>query len=204
MDLRQLEYFLRVAQRKNISLAAAELNIAQPTLTKSIKLLEEQLGVKLFERLPRGVVLTSFGTTLLRHAEAVHVQMKDAGHEIAAQRSGAVGTVAIGAGPTWLRRYLPAALARTISSHPSIRVRVEAGFDESLFRALRQGEFDFVEFRSPYLHHPEEDDGRGYGLIGGTIDAVASLLHGLRILRAHTFLHFMLLRRRYVPAKQSN
>jgi DNA-binding transcriptional LysR family regulator len=42
IDLRQLEYFLRVAQRKNISLAAADLGIAQPTLTKSIKLLELQ------------------------------------------------------------------------------------------------------------------------------------------------------------------
>src|SRR5437879_4359032 len=118
MDFRQLEYFLRVAQRKNISLAAVDLNIAQPTLTKSIRLLEEKPGCKWFERLPRGVALTTFGTTLLRHAEAVHVQMKDAGHEIAAQRSGAVGTVLIGAGPTWLRRYLPAALARTISAHP--------------------------------------------------------------------------------------
>src|SRR5215469_4705109 len=107
MDFRQLEYFLRVAQRKNISLAAADLNIAQPTLTKSIKLLEDRLGVKLFERLPRGVALTPFGQTLLRHAEAVHVQIRDAGQEIAAQRSGTVGTVAIGAGPTWLRSYLP-------------------------------------------------------------------------------------------------
>jgi Bacterial regulatory helix-turn-helix protein, lysR family len=70
VDLRQLEYFLRVAQRKSISLAAADLNIAQPTLTKSIKLLEQQLGVRLFEWLPRGVVLTPFGPTLLRRAEA--------------------------------------------------------------------------------------------------------------------------------------
>lgn len=149
MDLRQLEYFLRVAQRKNMSLAAADLNIAQPTLTKSIKLLEEQLGVQLFERLPRGVALTSFGTTLLRHAEAVHVQLKDAGHELAAQRSGAVGTVVIGAGPTWLRRYLPGALARTMASHPAVRIRIEAGFDESLLRALRQGELDFVVAEIP-------------------------------------------------------
>jgi len=68
MDLRQLVYFLKVAQRKNISTAAAELNITQPTLTKSIKLLEDQLGVKLFDRLPRGVALTLYGATLLRHA----------------------------------------------------------------------------------------------------------------------------------------
>lgn len=149
MDFRQLEYFLRVAQRKNISLAAADLNVAQPTLTKSIKLLEEQLGVKLFERLPRGVSLTSFGITLLRHAEAVHVQLKDAGDEIAAQRSGAVGMVVIGAGPTWLRRYLPVALAHTMSAHPLIRVRIEAGFDEALLRALRQGELDFVVAEIP-------------------------------------------------------
>jgi Bacterial regulatory helix-turn-helix protein, lysR family len=75
VDLRQLEYFLRVAQRKSISLAAADLNIALPTLTKSIKLLEQQLGVRLFEWLPPGVVLTPFGPMLLRRAEAVHVQV---------------------------------------------------------------------------------------------------------------------------------
>src|SRR5215813_7834620 len=69
MDLRQLEYFLRVAQRRNISLAAAELNITQPSLTKSIKLLEKTLGVRLFERLARGVELTDYGHTLRRHAD---------------------------------------------------------------------------------------------------------------------------------------
>jgi len=99
MDLRQLEYFLRVAQRRNISIAAAELNITQPSLTKSIKLLEKNLGVRLFDRLARGVELTDYGQTLLRHAEAVHVQIGDAGQEIAALRSGTFGAVAIGAGP---------------------------------------------------------------------------------------------------------
>lgn len=149
IDLRQLEYFLRVAQRKNISMAAADLGIAQPTLTKSIKLLEEQLGVRLFERLPRGVALTSFGQTMLRHAEAVHLHMKDAGDEIAAQRSGTTGTVVIGAGPTWLRRYLPTALSGTVAVHPGVRIRVEAGFDEALLRALRQGELDLVVAEIP-------------------------------------------------------
>lgn len=77
--------------------------------------------------------------------------MKDAGQEIAPERSRAVGTVVIGAGPTWLRRYLPPALARTISAHPAMFVRFEAGFDESLFHALPQGELVFViaEIPSP-------------------------------------------------------
>jgi DNA-binding transcriptional LysR family regulator len=149
MDLRQLEYFLRVAQRKNISTAAAELNITQPTLTKSIKLLEDQLGVRLFERLPRGVALTSFGETLLRHAEAVHVQVKDAGDEINALRSGTFGSVMIGAGPTWLRRHLPLAVARVIAKHPAIHIQVDGSFDETLLRALRQGQLDFVVAEIP-------------------------------------------------------
>src|SRR3954464_5201619 len=142
MDLRQLEYFLRVAQRKNISIAAAELNITQPTLTKSIKLLEDQLGVKLFDRLPRGVALTLYGATLLRHAEAVHVQIKDAGDEVAALRNGTFGIVRIGAGPTWLRRHLPVALAKVIAKHPDIRIQIDGRFDETLVRARRTGELD--------------------------------------------------------------
>ena len=149
MDLRQLEYFLRVAQCRNISTAASELNITQPTLTKSIKLLEPQLGVKLFDRLPRGVALTLYGATLLRHAEAVHVQVKDARDEIAARRNGTFGIVRIGAGPTWIRRHLPVALAKAIAKHPDIRIQVDGSFDETLFRALRQSELDFVVAEVP-------------------------------------------------------
>src|SRR5262245_24043138 len=156
MDLRQLEYFLRVAQRRNISLAAAELNITQPSLTKSMKLLEKSLGVRLFDRLARGVELTDYGQTLLRHAEAVHVQVGDASQEIAALRSGTFGAVAIGAGPAWLRRHLPLAVAQTVARYPGLRVRVAGGFDEELFRSLRRGEYDFV-----VAELPRPEDRRG-------------------------------------------
>ncbi len=60
MDIRQLDYFLKVAERRSITAAAAELNVTQPTLTKSIRLLEQGLGVPLSERLPRGVELTLY------------------------------------------------------------------------------------------------------------------------------------------------
>ena len=156
MDLRQLEYFLRVAQRRNISIAAAELSITQPSLTKSIKLLEKSLGVRLFDRLARGVELTDYGQTLLRHAEAVHMQVGDASSEIAAMRSGTFGSVSIGAGPAWLRRHLPLAVARTVARDPGIRIRVGGGFDEELYRSLRRGEYDFV-----IAELPQAEDRRG-------------------------------------------
>jgi DNA-binding transcriptional LysR family regulator len=156
LDLRQLEYFRRVAQRRNISLAAAELSITQPSLTKSIKLLEKELGVRLFDRLARGVELTDFGHALLRHAEAIGVQVADASGEIAALRSGDFGRVSVGAGPAWLRRHLPLAVARTVARHPGVRIRVGGGFDEELFRSLRRGEFDFV-----VAELPQAEDRRG-------------------------------------------
>ena len=156
MDLRQLDYFRRVAQRRNISLAAAELNITQPSLTKSIKLLEKELGVRLFDRLARGVELTDYGQAFLRHAEAIRVQIGDASSEIAALRSGNHGTVSVGAGPAWLRRHLPLAVAQTVSRHPRVRIRVGGGFDEELFRALRRGDYDFV-----VAELPQAEDRRG-------------------------------------------
>ena len=133
--------------------AAAELGIAQPTLTKSIRTLEATLGVDLFRRLPRGVALTEPGQSLFRHAQTVNVQMQDAVREISSLRGSAPGTVTIGAGPAWLRRQLPLAVARVLKRNPAIRVRVDGGFDDILLRALRRGEVDFVvaELPSPEM-----------------------------------------------------
>jgi LysR family transcriptional regulator of gallate degradation len=149
MDLRQLDHFLRVARRGNITLAAADLGITQPSLTKSIRQLESELGVRLFNRLARGVELTDYGQSLVRHAEAIRVQIADASAELAALRSGAFGAVSVGAGPAWLSRNLPLAVARTVARHPGLRIRVGGGFDEELFRNLRRGAFDFVVAELP-------------------------------------------------------
>ncbi len=132
-----------------MTLAATILGIAQPTLTKTVRALELELGVKLFERMPRGVELTPYGQSLLRHAEAIKVQFGDAKNEIESLRGGKVGTVTIGAGPAWLRRLLPAAVAKAAAKNPSIRVRIEGGFDDALLRALRHGEVDLVVAELP-------------------------------------------------------
>lgn len=149
MNLKQLEYFVAVARLRSMTAAAAELGIAQPTLTKSIGALEQELGVKLFQRLARGVEPTDFGQILLRHAESVSVQVQDALAEIGSLRGGTVGSVKIGAGPAWLRRHLPLAVARTVARNPGIRIRIEGGFDDALLRALRRGEVDFAVAEPP-------------------------------------------------------
>ena len=151
MRLRQLEYFLSVAKARSLTLAAAELGVAQPTLTKSIRALEDELGVKLFRRQPRGVDLTSYGESLLRHAQTLNVQLRDAISELRSLKDGMSGTVTIGAGPAWLRRHLPLAVARTVKRNPAIRVRVDGAFDDVLFRALRRGEVDLVVAEIPSL-----------------------------------------------------
>jgi LysR family transcriptional regulator of gallate degradation len=148
--LRQFEYFISVADAGSFTAAATKLGVAQPTLTKSIHALETELQVKLFERLPRGIALTPFGAALRRHAERVGLQVLDAVREIDTLRSGVHGSVAIGAGPSWLRRLLPEAVAGVITSDRSIHVSVQGGYDDMLLRDLRSGSLDFVVAELPW------------------------------------------------------
>ncbi len=171
MRLRQLEYFLSVAKARSLTLAAAELGVAQPTLTKSIRALEDELGVKLFRRQPRGVDLTSYGESLLRHAQTLNVQLRDAINELRSLKDGMSGSVTIGAGPAWLRRHLPLAVARMVKRNPAIRVRVDGGFDDVLLRALRRGEVDLV-----VAEIPSPENARDLKVIPLTSDRLASRL----------------------------
>lgn len=152
IDLRLLTYFLATAEAGGISRAAAELNLAQPTLSKAIRLLEHQLGVTLFERLPHGVVPTPVGRRLLAHARIVTTQVRDAAQEVEALRTGRVGRVRIGAGPSWLRRVLPEAVARALAERPGLTVELRGGFDERLLHDLAVGELDMVVAESPQGH----------------------------------------------------
>ncbi|TPW25968.1 LysR family transcriptional regulator [Pararhizobium mangrovi] len=150
MDLRQLTYFLRVSELGSVTAAAAALHVTQPTLTKSIGLLERELGTALFTRLPRGLELTEAGRRLVRHAEAVRNQVRDAHRELAALSATSTGMVTIGAGPAWLRRLMPEAVARATALHPGMQVRIVGGFDESLMRSLLSGDLDFVVAELPW------------------------------------------------------
>lgn len=149
MNFRQLEYFLAVSSLGSFTAASQQLGVAQPTITKSIRALEVEMGVTLLERLPRGVALTPSGEILKRHAARIHVQLQDATAEVTSLGSTAQGTVAIGAGPSWLRRLLPEAVASIMVHSPAVHIDVIGGFDDVLLRALRARELDFVVLELP-------------------------------------------------------
>ena len=148
-DLRLLGYFHRTAQTGNITRAAAELNVAQPTLSKALKLLEDQVGTPLLERHAHGITLTPIGARLAEHAAVVVAQVRDAAAEMAQLQTGQGGHVHIGAGPSWVRRMLPEAISRITAQRPDMMIEVHTGFDESLLVRLVKGALDFVVAERP-------------------------------------------------------
>ncbi|MEZ5936363.1 MAG: LysR substrate-binding domain-containing protein [Alphaproteobacteria bacterium] len=144
MELRNVDYFLTVANEGSIRAAARKLGLTQPALTKAVRRLEDEAGVALFARQARGVTLTTYGEVFLRHARALKASMVEASSEIEALRRGAAGLVRIGAGPSWLARTVPAAIRRFQKERPRAQVQISGGLDDALKASLRAGELDLV------------------------------------------------------------
>jgi DNA-binding transcriptional LysR family regulator len=157
VDLRAIEYFFAVAERGSMRAAAARLGISQPALTKAIRRLEDEVGVVLFDRQARGVMLTVYGRTLLRHARNLRASVKEAREEIAALRAGIAGRIRIGAGPSWERSVLPQAIASFTAGQPGVQIHVLGGADDVLKAQLRVGELDFVLAATPDAPQLEPD-----------------------------------------------
>lgn len=83
MSLRQLEYFVRVAEEGHVGRAAKALRVAQPPLSRSIRALEDELGAPLFERTPRGMTLLPAGETFLGHARGILAAVSEAQRALA-------------------------------------------------------------------------------------------------------------------------
>lgn len=178
MELRALDQFLTVAEHGSFTAAAVALNLSQPAVTKSIRRLEDEVGARLFERLPRGVALTTYGRSLARHARLIGNQLRQADAELEALKGGSSGQIRVGAGPSWMSQLLPKAIGRLLARAPGVRIQVMEGFDDSLKEALRQGDLDLVVVA--LQEGPDEAGLVTRPLVDDTLMVVARAAHPLR------------------------
>ncbi len=155
MQSRVLRHFLAVAEHRNVTSAAEALHISQPALTKSIKQLEASVGVPLFERHQKGVILTLEGEVLARRARLMEVEYQHALAEIAAMKGGIVGTLRIAAGPVWLSTILPPVIAEFHHQYPGVKIKIDLGVINTIVTDLLEGDIDLACVTLDFPPHPE-------------------------------------------------
>jgi DNA-binding transcriptional LysR family regulator len=155
MYSRLLRHFLAVVEHKGITSAADELHISQPALTKSIRQLEDNLGVTLFERMPTGVVPTPFGEILARRVRLMDLEYRHALAEIHSIKGGAGGSISIGAAPVWMVQILPPIVVEFCRNQPKVKVKLKSGVIDTMVPALLGGELDVVCASLDFPSHPE-------------------------------------------------
>jgi len=124
---RRLKTFLEVARRGSLTAAAESLHMTQPSLSKRLRLLEEEYGYPLMERGVHGAILTAAGKVLLEHAERIETEYLRSREAVAASGGADLPLIRIGAGPLFHLRYLADALLALHQSHPETRVELVAG-----------------------------------------------------------------------------
>lgn len=144
MDIRQLRYFVAIAQHRNYARAAEALSISQSALTQSIARLEQELQCRLLERGRFGAVLTPAGERLLVRGRVMIAESLLLQSEVRAAEGQARPAVRIGIGKSVAYHLLPRALERFLVERPDAAVTVLEGGSRDLFDRLGRGDLDFV------------------------------------------------------------
>lgn len=143
MELRVLRYFLTIAREGNITNAANALHVTQPTLSRQIHDLEEELGQQLFVRGSHSVTLTPEGMLLRKRAEEILDLVQKTEQEFAQTEEAISGEVYIGAGETVGVHYLTRAARQLQESYPDIRIHISSGDATDVREDLDKGLIDF-------------------------------------------------------------
>lgn len=142
MDMRQLRYFVMVAEELSFSRAAERLHISQPPLSQQIKALEEEMGVLLLARTRREVKLTAAGTVFLRESRLLLDQLRTAVNATVRAGHNDAGVLRLGVATSALFRVLPGLLALLRSDFPGVEVSVSDMQSSDQERAVTQGALD--------------------------------------------------------------
>jgi len=139
MELRHLRYFLVVAESLSFTKAAAQLRIAQPALSRQVQALEDEIGVDLMKRGPRGVVLTAEGKLFLAEARDLLNRAEASVEKVRALSRGQYGELHIGYSPSPTVEILPPALAAFQKAFPHVNVLLHDGSQREHIDGLRDG-----------------------------------------------------------------
>lgn len=144
IDHRELAAFLNIARLGSVGAAANAMSLTQPALSRTIRRLEQQLGVTLFIRHATGMELTTYGRSLLPHAEMLANGLRRAVDEIDQLKGASKGVVRIGILPSLVPHYLPAVLSNVLRKLPGIQLQITEAPNHQLTFALLRGEIDFA------------------------------------------------------------
>jgi LysR family nitrogen assimilation transcriptional regulator len=142
MNLKQLEYFVQVAELGSFSKAASVLEVAQPALSRQVRALESELKQQLFVRNGRGVALTDAGKRLFDHSVAVLQRVAHAREDLGASRDAPVGRVTIGLPPSIARQLTLPLIDRFRKELPAARLAVVEGLSTHVVEWVTTGRID--------------------------------------------------------------
>ncbi len=143
MDLRLLEYFLAVAKTGNITKAAEQLHVTQPTISRQLMELEETMGAPLMIRGKRQITLTDAGVLFQQRAQEIMDLMDKTSRDIADQNDLVGGTVSIGCVESCVSRMLPEVLKDFSALHPKVSYELYSADGDDIREKLDRGELDF-------------------------------------------------------------
>jgi len=141
-ELRLVRHALALARYRNYARAAEALHLTQPSLSRSIAALENELGVRLFDRSKNGVSPTAYGELLLQRGAALMESEAELRREIQLLAGLESGTLRVGAGPFPAEISVGAAVARLLSKHPRLKVEVLCSDPDEITRRVLAGQFD--------------------------------------------------------------
>ena len=152
MDIKQLKTFICVAETGSLSAASDRLRLAQPALSRHIKLLEHEIGVQLFARHVRGMTLTEPGEKFLGRVSGLIRQLEQSVHDIRSNDEVVKGNVAIGLMPSVNTVFAVRLVERVRRELPKVTLRIVEGYSGHLIEWLQRGDLDIS-----FLYGPAAD-----------------------------------------------
>lgn len=149
LEIRVLKYFLMVAREENITKAANLLHVTQPTLSRQLMQLEDELGVKLFHRSRHHIILTEEGMLLRRRAQEIVALSEKTKDDLCHQKDQLAGKISVGSGELQSSQFLAELIALFQTENPSVQFEIYSGNSDNIKERIERGILDVGLLQEP-------------------------------------------------------